>query len=185
MKGSAAIAAAAAVLVGVLVFIFVQFQHGGERAGVRVGVGKAEACTEVAPRCIPKKTFIDTAGQAWPPEALADKVVIVNVWATWCRPCAIEIPDLVDVYRRYKDKGVVMLGLLADDVSDQELEVFVKQYGINYPIVLVDDELAQAFDYPQALPTTFIYDRRGRMEYGRPGLVSAGQLEDTLDRLLK
>ena len=184
MKGSAVIAAAAALLVGILVFIFVQFQHGGGK-GVRVGLNKAEACTEVAPRCIPKMTFIDTTGMAFPPDTLAGKVVIVNFWATWCRPCAVEIPDLVDVYRRYKDKDVVMLGLLADDVNDQELELFIKQYGVNYPVVLVDDDIAKAFDYPEALPTTFIYDRRGHMEYGRPGLVSAGQLESTVDRLLK
>lgn len=185
MKGGAVIAAAAAILVGILVFVFVQFQHGGDRRGVKVGMGRAEAaCTEVAPSCLPKITFTDTAGTAWPPEALAGKVVVVNVWATWCRPCAVEIPDLVDVYRRYKDKGVVLLGLLADDVRGAELEAFAKQYGINYPIVPMEEELARVFDYPQALPTTFIYDRSGHKVYGRPGLITADQLESRLDELL-
>jgi thiol-disulfide isomerase/thioredoxin len=146
MKGNAAIVAVAALLAGFLVFVFVEFQHGGERRGVGVGVGRAEACGDASPRCLPKATFIDTTGQAWPPEALADKVVVVNVWATWCRPCAEEIPDLATAYRRYKDRGVVMLGLLADSVSDAELKRFVDEYGINYPIVPMDADLARALD---------------------------------------
>jgi thiol-disulfide isomerase/thioredoxin len=183
MKGSALIAATAAVLVGILVFIFVQFQHGGE--GVKVGLPRAEAaCRDESPRCLPKLTYVDTKGQPWPPDALANKVVVVNVWATWCRPCAAEIPDLAQVYGRYKDRGVVMLGLLSDDVDDTELARFATAYGINYPIVFMDEELARAFDHPQALPTTFIYDRRGHMVYGRPGMVSASQLESKLDELL-
>jgi thiol-disulfide isomerase/thioredoxin len=183
MKGSAIIAATSAVLVGLLVFVFVQFQHGSD--GVKVGLGRAEAaCREEAPRCLPKLTYTDTKGQPWPPEALANKVVVVNVWATWCHPCAAEIPDLVQVYGRYKDRGVVMLGLLSDDVGDAELARFSADYGINYPIVPMDDDLYRAFDHPQALPTTFIYDRRGHMRYGRPGMISAARLESTLDGLL-
>ncbi len=186
MKGSAVIVATAAVLAGLLVFAFVQFQHGEEGRGVRVGVGSAEAaCREDAPRCLPKLTFIDRRGQAGPPELLANKVVVVNVWATWCRPCTMEIPDLVKVYSRYRDRDVVMLGLLTDDVTDDELKAFSSQYGINYPVVQMDEELSRAFDYPQALPTTFVYDQRGHMRYGRPGLMTADMLEDKLDDLLE
>ncbi|HYU15532.1 MAG TPA: TlpA disulfide reductase family protein [Candidatus Acidoferrum sp.] len=185
MKGSALIAATAAILAGALVFVFVQFQHGGKGSVVRVGMGRAEAaCSEEAPRCLPKTTFLDTTGQAWPPEALADKVVVVNVWATWCRPCAMEIPDLAAVYSRYKGRGVVLLGLQADEASGKELDAFVSSHGINYPIVPMDEPIARLFDYPQALPTTFIYDRRGHMRYGRPGIITADQLESTLDQLL-
>lgn len=185
MKGSAVIAAAAALLAGIVVFVFVQFQQGEHRSGVRVGMGRAEAaCREDAPRCLPKMTFLDRDGQSWPPEALADKIVVVNVWATWCRPCMLEIPDLVEINARYKKRGVVLLGLLTDDVTDDQLEAFSTQYGINYPIVQMDEEMARAFDYPQALPTTFVYDRRGHMRYGRPGMMTSEQLEETLDELL-
>lgn len=185
MKGGALIAATAAVLVGLMVFVFVQFQHGSDGAAVRVGLGRAEAaCSEEAPRCLPKVTYLDTKGQAYPPEALASKVVVVNVWATWCRPCIMEIPDLAAAYRRYRDRGVVMLGLMADDVGDAELDRFTSQNGINYPIVPLDDDLARAFDYPQALPTTFIYDKRGHMRYGQPGMISVEKLESTIEQLL-
>jgi thiol-disulfide isomerase/thioredoxin len=184
MKGSAVIAAAAAVLAGLLVFVFVHVQQ-GENRGVMVGVRSAEAaCRDEAPRCLPRMSFLDKSGRTWSPEALADKVVVVNVWATWCRPCTMEIPDLAKVYSRYKDRGVVLLGLMADDVSDPELKTFSTEYGINYPVIFMDDQMARAFDYPQALPTTFIYDRRGHMRYGRPGVMTADQLQSTLDDLL-
>jgi hypothetical protein len=69
-------------------------------------------------------------------------------------------------------------------VSAPELAAFTSRHGMGYPIVPLDDELARAFDYPQALPTTFIYDRRGHMRYGRPGVVTQDQLASTLDQLL-
>jgi hypothetical protein len=56
--------------------------------------------------------------------------------------------------------------------------------GINYPIVRMDEELSRAFEDPDALPTTFIYDRSGHMRYGRPGAMNAGQLESILDQVL-
>ncbi|HLU67493.1 MAG TPA: TlpA disulfide reductase family protein [Kofleriaceae bacterium] len=186
MKGAAGvIAAVVALLAGVLVLVFVQFQDGGDRRGVRLGMRKAEAaCTEEAPRCLPKLTMIDTAGRAWPPEAMADKVVIVNVWATWCKPCATEIPDLMAIQRRYADRGVILIGLLSDSVDDAGLEAFARRYSINYPIVRMDDELYEAFDRPDMLPTTFLYDRSGHLRFGEPGIMTEARLAGMLDDLL-
>src|SRR5687768_16439640 len=114
MRGTAGIiAAVTALLAGILVFVFVEFRGGGrgEDAGMRVGLRKAEASSnEASPKCLPRMTMIDTAGMAWTPESLAGKVVVVNVWATWCRPCIFEIPDLIQVHRAYRDRGVVLLG---------------------------------------------------------------------------
>ena len=186
MKGTAGIiAAVSALLAGVLVFVFVEFQHGGDRRGVRLGgVRKAQACTEQAPVCLPQLTIIDMAGKAWTPEELADKIVVVNVWATWCKPCEAEIPDLAAVYARYAERGVVMLGLLNDSAPDPVVERFVKTHGVNYPVVRMDDELYEAFDQPDTLPTTFLYDRSGHLRFGQPGFMSERRLSGMLDELL-
>lgn len=187
MKGSALVAGLVAAMAALLVILFVEFKEGGPPGsrGVSVGISQAEAaCNERSPQCLPHATLIDTTGQAWTPELLANKVVVVNLWATWCPPCKAEIPDLARVYSRYKSKGVVLLGVVTDDIDDAGLATFMKQLGINYPIVRADDDLIHDFDDPDMLPTTFIYDKRGHMQYGRPGAMSADQLESILDRVL-
>ena len=187
MKGSALVAGLVALMAALLVILFVEFKEGGPPGsrGVSVGIGQAEAaCKEQSPACLPHTTLIDTTGQAWTPELLANKVVVVNLWATWCPPCKAEIPDLARVYSRYKGKGVVLLGVVTDDIDDSGLATFMKQMGINYPIIRGDNDLIHAFDDPDMLPTTFVYDRSGHMQYGRPGAMNAGQLESILDWVL-
>jgi thiol-disulfide isomerase/thioredoxin len=186
-KGSAGvIAAVVALLAGILVFVFVEFQHGGDRRGVRLGPPpKAQAgCTEDAPRCLPKLTMTDTSGTSWSPEALAGKVVVVNVWATWCKPCEAEIPDLSAIHQKYAARGVVLIGLLNDGVDDSTLAAFVRRHGLDYPVVRMDEELYRAFDHPDALPTTFIYDRSGHLRFDRSGAMSEKRLAATLDPLI-
>ncbi len=188
MKGTAGIlAAVTALLAGILVFVFVEFRGGdGEGGGgMRVGMRKAEAaCSEASPQCLPRLTLIDTDGTAWTPEALAGKVVVVNVWATWCKPCVTEIPDLAQVYKIYKDKGVVMLGVLDDNADDATAISFAAERGINYPIVRMDNDLFKALDQPAKLPTTFVYDKSGHLRYGDSGMVTRAQLGALLDELV-
>ena len=187
MKGTAGILlAVTAVLAGLLVFAFVEFSGGGdEGGGVRVGVRKAEAaCSEAAPQCLPRLTLLDHDGNAWTPEKLAGKVVVVNVWATWCKPCVTEIPDLVEVYKAYKGKDVVMLGVLDDNADDATAASFAAERGINYPIVRMDDDLYRALDNPSKLPTTYVYDKSGHLRYGESGKVTRAQMTKLLDELL-
>ena len=188
MKGTAGIlVAVTAVLAGLMVFAFVEFRGGGEQGGggVAVGVRKAEAaCNDAAPQCMPRLTLIDHDGNAWTPEKLAGKVVVVNVWATWCKPCVKEIPDLVRVYKDYKDKGVVMLGVLDDNADDATAVSFAAERGINYPVVRMDDDLYRALDTPSMLPTTFVYDKSGHLRYGESGVVRPPQFTALLDELL-
>ena len=188
MKGTAGIlVAVTALLAGIMVFVFVEFRGGGdEGGGVRVGgVRKAEAaCSEAAPQCLPRMTLLDTDGTAWTPEALAGKVVVVNVWATWCKPCVTEIPDLVQVYEAYREKGVVMLGVLDDNADDATAISFAAERGVNYPIVRMDDDLFKALGRPSKLPTTFVYDRSGHLHHGESGMVTRAELSSMIDELL-
>jgi thiol-disulfide isomerase/thioredoxin len=110
------------------------------------------------------------------------KIVIVDVWATWCGPCRMVIPHLVELQEKYRDKGVAVVGLNADTDTgapgDAELiNKFVRRYAINYPIGLMNPEAyrevakVMGFDLTQgmSIPTTIILGRNGRILKRYPG----------------
>jgi len=135
---------------------------------------------------------LDGSGKA----SLADyagKVVVVNFWATWCHPCEKEIPDLSRAYEKYKAKGVVFLGVMADQPTPdaQVLLNFQSDHEMTYPVVRVNPELLQSFDYPENLPTTFVFDRSGHrvdvdhnQRFFHLGAISEERLSKLLDSLI-
>ena len=143
------------------------------------------ACGGSGDECLPDLKYIDTTGVAHTPDSMRGKVVVINFWATWCGPCKKEIPDLSKLYLKYKDKGVVMLGVLANDnPTDTDLLNFQSDYEMEFPVVRQSSDILVSFNYPQALPTTFIYDRAGR-RVGKPrvGAIKSDEMEATLKQL--
>jgi thiol-disulfide isomerase/thioredoxin len=125
--------------------------------------------------------YVDTAGNAYTPEQLSGKVVVVNFWATWCHPCQKEIPDLSKAYEKYKAKGVVFLGIMTDSPSNNELLNFQSDFEMTYPIVRASSDILVSYNYPQALPTTFVFDRGGKQVYTHVGPLSEDALATVLE----
>ena len=172
--------------VGILVFLFVHLSGGSNK--ITVGAQQAKACARSAngqDDCLPDVKFIDTTGHAYTADSLAGKVVVVNFWATWCHPCQKEIPDLSKLYDQCKAKGVMILGVMADNPGDSDLLNFQSDYMMSYPVVRANSDLNVAFNYPQSLPTTFVFDKTGR-RVGRPriGAISPTELSAQLDELV-
>jgi peroxiredoxin len=132
----------------------------------------------------PDFTLEDANGQ---PVTLSDfrgKVVLLNFWATWCTPCRIEIPWFVDMEREFKDEGFAVIGISMDEDGWDAVKPFMSDMKVNYRMVLGTEELAQLYSGVQALPTSFIIDRDGRIATSHAGIVSRKTFEEEIRALL-
>ena len=153
-----------------------------ESGGGAPAAGKAAPCK--GDKCLPNVNYVDTIGKAYTPENLAGKVVIVNFWATWCKPCLKEIPDLSKVQERFHDKGLVILGLMTDNPDGQTLLNFQSDNNMTYPVVRVNSDILVSYNYPESLPTTFVFDRTGKQVFSKVGAVTEESLVALLEPLL-
>jgi thiol-disulfide isomerase/thioredoxin len=98
-----------------------------------------------------------------------NKVVLLNFWATWCGPCRAEIPDLVELQNKYKDR-LQIIGLVVDDEDEAAIKKFAAELGINYPVALAPDAMRLEYGGIPALPTSFVLDAQGRIVQKHEGL---------------
>ncbi len=111
------------------------------------------------------------------------KVVLVDFWATWCRPCQMSTPILVRIADRYRARGLVVMGVNVDEGSPEMVGPFMRHFGITYP-VLYDDGQAQSAYSIRALPTAVLIDRQGRIRRVHTGLAEERDLADQIEHLL-
>jgi cytochrome c biogenesis protein CcmG/thiol:disulfide interchange protein DsbE len=115
--------------------------------------------------------------------SLRGKVVVLNFWASWCPPCREEAPVLQEGWERYRDRGVVFVGIDANDLSDEARE-FVAEFGITYPNVHDGKgSTLGRFGVP-ALPETMFIDAEGRITGYVPGQIDAARLEEEVEEAL-
>src|SRR3990172_7651973 len=93
---------------------------------------------------------------------LRGKIVLINLWATWCPPCRAEMPALENAYEQYKDSGVVILGLnVTNQDSEKDIPLFIDEFGLTFPILLDRDGSVSALYQLRGLPTTYFVNREG------------------------
>ncbi len=105
------------------------------------------------------------------------KVLFINFWATWCPPCREEIPGFIDMYKKYHDKGMEILGVSLDFQGAEVVKKFAAQYEINYPLVMGTEQFVQDYQPGPYIPVTIIIDRQGKIREQHAGYLGKNTLE--------
>lgn len=132
----------------------------------------------------PAWTLNDVDGNPVSSESLKGKVVVVDFWATWCPPCREEIPHYIEMQKELGPKGLVIVGVSLDAKGPAVVKPFIEKYGMNYTVVMGDDEIAEVFGGIEAIPTTFVIDREGRIASKKIGYESRAEFEKRVLPLL-
>lgn len=119
----------------------------------------ARASVEIG-QAAPALVVTELDGTVFDLAAQRGKVVVVNFWATWCSPCRAEMPTLDSFYKRYRDKGLVLLGLSVDDAHDRAAVAEVMK-KLSYPAALAAGAKTNGFGPPLAVPITYVIDDKG------------------------
>ena len=115
---------------------------------------------------------------------LRGKVVLVNFWATWCGPCKVEMPWLVDFQRRYGKQGLVVVGVSLDDGAPARVREFTQARGVNYLIALKDASVVQAYGGVRYLPQSFFVGRDGIVLARSYGIIDRAAMESQVKRAM-
>ena len=128
-------------------------------------------------------SLIDLEGKSQSLSQYRGKIVLVNFWATWCKPCKLEMPAMQASFDKLRDKGFVVLAIneLEDDAKVRE---FIKQYGYTFPVLMDrDNKVANQFGV-FGIPVTVFVDEKGVVqEYIRGQLLTEQKIQDVVDRL--
>jgi cytochrome c biogenesis protein CcmG/thiol:disulfide interchange protein DsbE len=139
----------------------------------------------------PPFTLEDLSGKKISLADYKGRALAINFWATWCAPCKIETPWLIDLRNRYAAQGFEVLAISADDIdrknpgkfSDEKQEIarFVQRMHMTYPVLIDGGSISEPYGGLDALPTTFFVDRNGIVVAAQMGITS----KDELDRYIK
>src|SRR3979411_226723 len=116
--------------------------------------------------------------------AVRRKAVLVNVWATWCVPCKIEMPWFVELQQKYGSQGLQIVGVAMDDASKEDIAKFPKDMGVNYPILIGKEAVGEQYGGVNALPETFLIRLDGKMVDKIIGLRGKAEIEDSIKKAL-
>ncbi len=182
---------------GALLFAGVFYMNRGEKGALGVSrVSAAEASAPPSPAAnAPVIRFVKNPEMAPPMQARdiqgrpvtkqnwGGKVVLVNFWATWCPPCRMEIPELIELKKQFGDR-LQIVGISEDDDPPAKVLKFAQQQGMTYPVVMYTPKLVASYGGVPALPTSFLIDTQGRVVQKHIGLYPIESYQREIRALL-
>jgi thiol-disulfide isomerase/thioredoxin len=154
---------------------------------------KVDVYSNDAPTQEPDVTFKDLDGKDVRLDSYKGKVVLVNFWATWCEPCQVEIPWLIEMQQKYSSKGFTILGVDADDEGNNVVSAYTakerfnvdgQKLPMNYPILRGNDAVADKFGGLLGYPTSFLISRDGRVVKKTQGLIDYEEITKAIESQL-
>jgi thiol-disulfide isomerase/thioredoxin len=185
MKKTALILAIVVVLVAVVYYVDKKTRL------PRTDVAHADFPTAGTPE--PVVALKDLSGQDVTLADYKGKVVLVNFWATWCDPCQIEIPWLIELQNKYGSRGFTVLGVAMDDegksvvapfVEKERFDVNGQKAQMNYPIVIGNDNVAEKFGGLIGYPTSVLISRDGKQVKRITGIIDEDEISKAIEGLL-
>lgn len=158
-----------------------------ERMAVALAVALLISCgaaTTPTPELAPVAEFATFDGEQTSLAALRGNLVVLNFWASWCAPCRSEMPAFDAAARRYRDRGVVVVGLATKD-EESAARAFAAGLGVTYMLGFDQGDQIAARYKIYGMPSTLFIDRQGRIARRVPGVLSESQLNDQIDELLR
>jgi len=128
------------------------------------GITRSKQSRNLAMRDVAAPSFdtVDILGKTQRLRDQQGKVILINIWATWCGPCRNEMPKLDRLYRERRDRGFVVFGL-SDENVDQQQE-FLQQVPVSYPLLTLNGEVPSLYRDIARYPAIFLIDRRGLLQ---------------------
>jgi peroxiredoxin len=168
-------------VVAMVVMVMVLF--GIERAGRSAGhLGAPRA--DVEDKVAPDFALQSINGKTVRLSDFRGKAVLLNFWATYCAPCRIEMPWFVELQDRYAAEGLQVVGVAMDDASPDDIEKFASELGVNYPILVGEETVGNAYGGVQFLPSTFYIGRDGKVVGKVFGLKTKNEIEENIKKTL-
>ena len=185
---AASLAAVLCVVAAVAGFALARWQHGrnGTEQNTAATLTAAIRATAIVGAARPDFTLPDLDGALHNVAEWDGKVLAINFWATWCPPCRKEIPELVDLQRKYADRGLQFVGVALE--QPDPVRRFVTEHHVDYPVLVGEMEVIRVVEaYGNrvgALPYTVLVGRDGRIAFVHAGPLSTKQAEAALIPLL-
>jgi thiol-disulfide isomerase/thioredoxin len=149
--------------------------------------------SKAAAKAAPDVTLRDLDGKDLSLAQYKGKVVLVNFWATWCEPCQVEIPWLIEMQQKYAARGFTVLGIAMDEegasvvtpwVQKERFDVNGSKSQMNYPIVIGNDAAADKFGGLLGYPTSVLISRDGKVVKRITGIISYDEISRSIESQL-
>lgn len=161
---------------------------------VDAATGAPEYVSPLKGKQAPSFALEDLSGKRVSLDSYKGRAVLVNFWATWCAPCKIETPWLIELRNKYAAQGFEVLGISADDLdkddkqklSEEKKEIahFAEQMHIPYPVLIDGDSVSTPYDGLDSLPVSYFVDRNGTVVAAQMGLTSKEEIEADIKKAL-